>query len=448
MNPPSETWDVVVVGGGAGGMLAAGRSAETGAKTLLLEKTDGLAKKLLLSGNYRCNITNVKTLEEFLPRYGPNGAFLRNAFHRFFREQLLELLGRYGVATKAEPDGKIFPATDSSRDVVAAFSQYLQDNHVTVRLNSKVVELVVENGHIAGVRVGQELLSCRAVILATGGASYPGTGSTGDGCRLAGALGHRIVPQRPALVPLTFKEEALARSMQGVAFVRARCNIYQATTGALAQVPLNSRDYHRGVGKKPSAPLLESRVGEILFTHNGLSGPTGLLCSLTAIDALKRGPVSMMIDFFPDLDEKQLQKFLQQNFEKFSKRALKRILEALLPPKAVSALVEKFALPGDLPGTQIVAAERDRLARALKTLAFNVSGSLPMEVAIVTAGGVSLDEVRPRDFSSRLVGGLYFCGETLDIDGETGGYNLQAAFSTGYVAGESAAQNNVGENNI
>jgi predicted flavoprotein YhiN len=431
---------IIVVGAGAGGMMAAGRAAELGAPVLLLEKTDGPAKKLLISGKTRCNVTNARELDEFIAMYGTNGRFLYRAFHRFFRDDLLNFLKRYDVTTKIEEDGHIFPASDDGRDVARAFRKYLDDNGVELRTNTKVTAINVDGGKVTSVQTEKETFPSSAVILATGGCSYPGTGSSGDGYRMAAALGHTITKIRPALVPLAVREAELARSMQGVSLSNVRLTAYQCTAGEIDAARTPKRDCGRGIpGRKPAAPVIESRSGELMITHSGIGGPATLLMSLAIVDALERGPVSVSIDLRPDIDESKLRKQLQDDLDRHGKKSYRNILTELLPQKMAESFVEITGISPDKRGHEITAEERERLLSSLKSLRFNIEGPLPISAAIVTAGGVSLDEIDPYTIASRLITGLYFCGEVMDIDADTGGYNLQAAFSTGYVAGEEAA---------
>jgi len=279
------------------------------------------------------------------------------------------------------------------------------------------------------------------VVLATGGASYPETGSGGDGYRLAAAVGHTIIKLRPALVPLIVQEIDLAKSMQGIALKDVRLTAYQCEADRIDTLLALKADYGRGIGgRKPPKPIIESRSGEMMITHFGIGGPITLLMSLAIVDALERGPVSVSVDLFPRLDHGQLQEQLQGEFDRHGNRFLRHLIDGLLPHKLVDPFLEMTGLPPDRQGHQMTAAERERLTRLMKSLRFNIRAPLPISSATVTAGGVSLDEIDPKTMSSRLVKGLYFCGEVMDLDADTGGYNLQAAFSTGYVAGEEAAR--------
>ena len=436
----------MVVGAGAGGMLAAGRAAEMGADVLLLERTNRPGNKLLLAGNRRCNLTNAKDLEDFVAMYGPNGRFLFSAFGSFFRDDLLAFLERYGVKTKTEPDGRVFPASNRAEDVVNALQRYLEDGGVRLRTGARVTSIQIAKGCVAGVEIDKEVVPATAVILATGGASYPETGSSGDGYRLAAELGHSIVKLRPALVPLIVHEIDLAKIMQGIALKNVRLTAYQCEADRIDPFLTLKADYGRGIsGRKLPRPVIESRIGEMMITHFGLSGPITLLMSLAVVDALERGPVSVAIDLFPALDHGQLQQRLQGEFNRHGNRSLRNLLDGLLAHKLVDSFLETTGLPPDRLGHQMTAAERERLTRLLKSLRFNIKAPLPISAATVTAGGVSLDEIDPKTMASRLVKGLYFCGEVMDLDADTGGYNLQAAFSTGYVAGEAAGRGTLGK---
>jgi len=431
---------VIVVGAGASGMMAAGQAAESGASVLLLEKTRQAGNKILISGKTRCNLTNAKELDDFIAMYGPNGRFLYSAFHRLFRDDLLALLRRYGVETKTERGGRVFPASDDARDIVKAFQRYMTDGGVQLHTDTGVTGIQVDKGRVVGVQTEKETLSATAVIIATGGSSSPETGSTGDGYRLAAALGHTITKLRPALVPLVVHEVQQAKGMQGVSLRNVRLTAYQCPADEINPSLTPASDCGRGIGgRQPPQPIIESRMGEMMITHFGIGGPITLLMSLAIVDALENGPVSVSIDLKPALDEKQLRQRLQRDFDSHGKRSYHNILKGLLPQKMIDPFIEMTAIPPDKPGHQINAEERERLLSLLKSLRFNIKGPLSLASAMVTAGGVSLKEIDPRTMASRLVEGLYCCGEALDLDGDTGGYNLQAAFSTGYIAGEAAA---------
>lgn len=407
---------IIVIGGGASGMMATGRAAECGAQVLLLEKTRRLGNKLRITGKGRCNLTNFTDLPDFISHFGPDGLFLRNAFARFFNQDLIDFFAAQGVPTVVERGQRVFPASNDAHQVADALTGYLRQSGAHVRFRARVVEMETEGGRIAGVRTEEgEVLTAKAVIVATGGASYPGTGSTGDGYHLAKALGHTIVPIRPALVPLVVKE-GHAEALQGLSLKNVEVSLLLDGQPVIRQ------------------------FGEMLFTHFGVSGPIILTLSAHAVDRLGQGKLELSINLKPALSDEQLDRRLQRDFNRFSKRAFHNILKELLPRKMIAPFVQLTGIPPDKPGHQISAAERKRLFSLLRDFRLTIVGHRPIAEAIVTAGGVSTREVDPRTMESRLVNGLYFCGEVININADTGGYNLQAAFSTGYVAGQSAAQ--------
>lgn len=418
---------IIVVGAGAAGLLAAGRAAELGADVLMLEKMDEAGKKILLSGKQRCNLTNSAPLETFLTYYGRNGQFLRNAYHRFFREELLTLLRRYGVRTQEERGGRIFPASGRAVDVRDALVNYAREHGVHFRYRAPVQELLAADGKIAGVQLaGGKNLPAAAVILTTGGASWPATGSTGDGYRMAQSAGHAIVPLRPALVPLTVAERSRAKALQGVSLRHVRCTLL-------------ARDA-QGKEKPLRPPYPIPPTGELLFTHFGVSGPLILTLSLAAVDALRaRKRVTLSIDLKPGMTEAQVRARLQREFEQHAQQLLPNLLRGWVPQKLAEVLAQASGIAAERAIHTIRAEERERLVALFKDFRWQITGSLPLAQGMVTAGGVSLKEVNPVTFASKVVEGLYLAGEVLDIAADTGGFNLQAAFSTGYLAGQAAA---------
>lgn len=419
--------DIIVIGAGAAGLMAAGRAAERGAHVLLLEKMGEAGKKILVTGQERCNVTNAAPLETFLTAFGRNGPFLRNAFHRFFREELLALLRRYGVETQVERGGRIFPTSGRAADVRDALLRYATEHGATIRYHTAVQEILVEEGRVTGVRtVGGETFPAAAVILATGGASWPGTGSTGDGYVMARDLGHTLVPLRPALVPLTVAEKARAKALQGVSLRNVACTLLESLPDGKDKV------------LPPPWPL--PPTGEVLFTHFGLSGPLVLSLSLAAVDAVRAGKsVTLALDLKPGMTFEEVRARLQREFEQYPQRKLPHLLRGWLPGSLADELAQLTPIGVERPVFTIRAGERDELATRLKDFRWRITGSLPLAAGMVTAGGVALKEVDPRSFASRRVAGLHLVGEVLDLAADTGGYNLQAAFSSGYLAGEAAA---------
>ncbi len=432
-------YQIIVVGAGASGMMAAGRAAELGAKVLLLEKMERPGKKILITGNGRCNLSNSRDIDSFITQFGPNGRFLYRVFNRFFRYDLLALLERYGIKCKTEPNGKIYPTTDNARDIVRAFIRYMDDGKVAVQFGMGVTSVLVENGRVSGVHTTTGNIPISAVIIATGGSSHPQTGSTGDGFNIAEALGHTNIKLQPGLVPLVVTNIEQAKQMQGTSLRNVRVTAFKCPSEEIDHSLVPGWDVGRGIaGKRPKLPIIESRTGDAVITHFGLSGPVILEMSLAIVDALEYGTVSVSIDLVPDREKDTLRTELQQLFGDQSKRTLQNIIKNILPPKLVETFVGMTGIRPDITGSRITSEERECLVNLLKSLRFDIKGAYSMSKAMVTAGGISLNEINPRTMASKLIAGIYFCGEVMDLDAGTGGYNLQAAFSTGYIAGENA----------
>lgn len=432
---------VVVAGAGAAGMMAAVRAAALGAEVVLLEKMEREGKKVLISGNTRCNLTNERSLDDFIPMYGKNGRFLHAAFRRFFSGDLVELLAQYGVKTSAGQDGRVFPSSGKSADVVQALTACMKKYGVEIVKDTPVLDIEQHEGRVKAVYTPDKTFKTPAVIMATGGASYPQTGSSGDGYRIAERLGHTIVKLRPALVPLEVKGTDIVKNLQGISLRNVRATAFSCTAEDIDPRQIPGKDAGRGIpGKGTRQPVIESRTGDIIFTHYGMSGPAVLLMGLAVADALDCGPVSLSIDMLPGKDFKQAREGLQQEFNRHGSRYVNTIIEKLVPSRVSGLLLKAAGVPADKTAHQISSEERETIVSRLKDFRLNIRRTRPLAEAMVTAGGVCLDEVDPRTMESKLVKGLYFCGELLDIDADTGGYNLQAAFSTGYLAGGSAAR--------
>lgn len=406
---------VIVIGGGAAGLMAAGEAARTGADTLLLEKMKKPGRKICISGKGRCNITNIADLPDFITHFGKTGNFLRQSFSRFFSPELMDFFTGEGLELVTERGGRVFPASGKAYDVLDVLVKWVEAGGVQVIKSARVTELIVEEGFVIGVICNGKRIESDAVILATGGASYPATGSTGDGYRFAESAGHRIVPIRPALVPLETRGD-LTRTLAGLNLRNIEVRMY-----------VNSK-------KRQQA------FGELVFSENGLTGPVILTLSGHAVDTLRKGErVEISIDLKPALDEQKLDARLLRDFTARGKEELQSVLRGLLPREMVPVCLRLTGIDPDIKASQLSSKKRGILRRWLKDFRLGVTGYRPFEEAIITAGGVDTREVDPRTMESKKVRGLFLAGELLDIQGDTGGYNLQAAFSTGWLAGRSAA---------
>ncbi len=408
---------VIVIGGGAAGLMAAGQAALSGAETIILEKKERPGRKLRITGKGRCNLTNNVPLAEFLKRFSAGDKFLRQAFARFFAPDLIEFLNSLKIVTALERGGRVFPADNDAKNLTESLVRWVQKSGVKILTDKSVDKLIIKDKQVIGVQVGPQHYNAEVVIIATGGASYPATGSTGDGYRLAKAAGHTIVPVRPSLVPVETAGD-IAPRLQGLSLRNVKVTLI-----------IN--------GKKR-----DNRFGEMLFTHYGLSGPIILSLSRQIVDACRlKDKAVLSIDLKPALDEQKLDSRLLRDFEKNGKKKFQTVLKDLLPGKLIPFGWELTKIDPDKICSQISTKERKRLIRWLKDFQFSISDYRPFEEAIITAGGVSTKEINPRTMESRLVHGLYFAGEVIDIDADTGGFNLQAAFSTGWLAGLSATKN-------
>lgn len=415
---------IIIVGGGAAGIMAAGVAAAAGADVLVLEKMPRTLLKLGISGKGRCNITNAAPIPEFISHFGPNGRFLRQAFHRFFSAELQAMLQQIGVRVTTERGGRVFPSSGKALDVVRALRRWAEKSGADIQTDAGVDALLLQDGRIAGVQCGGTDYSASQVILASGGASYPATGSSGEGYALARKVGHHVVAPRPALVPLV-SSEIHSAALNGLALRNAGVSLYVA-------------------GKKQT-----DAFGELTFTQDGISGPVILTLSLAAVDALRdEKTVSLEIDLKPALDDKKLDARLIRDFAKRTHEPLHSILRGLLPRELVKVCLDQSGVDPEQLGHSVSAEQRKKLRHWLKHFSVEISAHRPLEEAIVTAGGVDVREVNPRSMESRIVPGLYLAGEVLDLQADTGGYNLQAAFSTGWLAGTSAAANRISEQQL
>jgi len=403
---------VVIIGGGAAGLMAAVIAGREGAQVTLLEKMNYLGKKMGITGKGRCNVTNAAPMSEFIKNTPGNGKFLYGAYERFSNQDLLQLLNEAGLKTKVERGGRVFPASDSALEVRNTFMKLLKTYDVDVHLEEGAQEIIVEDGRVAAVKTKNETYPADAVLIATGGKSYPATGSTGDGYDLAGRLGHKVTDIRPSLVPIV-TEEVWVKDLMGLSLRNVELSVVAKN--------------------KVQAKLF----GEMMFTHFGITGPIVLSLSHTVGKLMRKkniGTIGLDINLKPALSVEKLDKRLQKDFELYSKKQLINGLKDLLPQRLIPLVIQLAGLDPHKPINQISKAERDSLVYILQHLPLTVKGLRPVEEAIVTAGGLSLKEFNPKTMESKLVPGLYGAGEVLDIDAFTGGYNLQAAFSTGYVA--------------
>jgi predicted Rossmann fold flavoprotein len=408
--------DIIVIGGGAAGLMAAGQAAQAGSRTLLLEKMPLPGRKLGITGKGRCNLTNSAEMREFIAHFGPSGRFLRQAFARFFNTELMDFFEDLGLKLVTERGGRVFPASGQAGDVLRALRRWLQECGVEVQTSAAVESLVMTDGRVTGVLCNGREIPCRAAILATGGASYPATGSTGDGYHFAATSGHHIIDIRPALVPLETAD---------------------SVTGRMAELNLRNIKARLLVNGKKVA----EDFGELVFSKSGVTGPIILTLSGLAVDALRSDhKVELSLDLKPALDEQKLDRRLLRDLDARGKEPIASLLRGLLPAVMVPVCLDLVDLPAERTAATLNAKERRKLGRWIKDFRLEISGHRPFSEAIVTAGGVDTKEVDPRTMESRLTGGLYLAGELLDLQAETGGYNLQAAFSTGWLAGRCAAQ--------
>ena len=409
-----EKIDAIIIGAGPAGMMAAIRAAEREKRILLIEGNDLPGKKLLISGKGRCNLTNSCEIEDFLDKFSESRDFLRNAFAKFFNTDLIGFFEDAGVKLKTERGGRVFPESDKSADILDALRLKLNHNNIEMVYGESVSDIIVKDGKVEGVLTasGKSIPSPR-VVIATGGASYPETGSTGDGYEMAKKLRHTVVDLRPALCAILIKEKFI-RDWQGISLKNVRLTVF-------------------GAGKK-----IEDRFGEMIFTHFGISGPVVLDISASVYDALQaKKDVKVSINFKPALDYKKLDLRILREFKDNSGKSIKNIFKSLLLQGLVERFLEYCDVDGKKSANQVTVEERKRLINGLFDLRLTVDSVMPIKDGIITRGGVSTKEINPKTMESKLIKGLFFAGEVIDIDAKTGGYNMQAAFSTGWVAGDS-----------
>ena len=406
-------YNIIVIGGGASGLMAAGQAAQHCDKVLLIEKMHHPARKLGITGKGRCNITNSAVLDEFLENISPNPAFLRSAFSQFFSSELIEFFNGIGVETKNERGGRVFPASDKAGDIVKAIVNWVKSKNVEIKTNTAVKEILIHNNRIQGVKTSQgQSIKSKIVILASGGKSYPATGSTGDGYNLATSIGHSISKIQPALVPLT-TSNSFVPSFSGLNLKNIRINVF--------------------VNDKKT----ESVFGEMEFYKHGLSGALILSLSRKYVSKIiAQEKVVFSFDLKPALDNKKLDARLIRDLNEFGKLKLHEILRKLIPIALIPACVAECKLSPMKIGNQISSNERNRILEWLKDFRIEINGHRPFTEAIITKGGVITDEINSKTMESKIIKNLYFAGEIIDVDANTGGYNLQIAFSTGWLAGQ------------
>ncbi len=408
---------IVVAGAGPAGLMAAATAAEDGAQVALIEKNPRVGKKLRITGKGRCNLTTSVDSSELVKGFPGNGRFLHSAFHEFSNTDLVEFFHQRGLKTKVERGSRVFPVSDQAEDVVNVLLENARRVGVETLHSTKVNELQFKNGKFIGVDSNKGNIAGDAVIVATGGMSYPGTGSTGDGYPWAEKLGHRIIEPRPGLVPLQVAEN-WTEDLEGLTLKNVKARAFT------------------GQGK-----LINEEFGELTFANFGLSGPIILSMSHEVGEYLikTQQPATVKLDLKPALEEEKLDHRVQRDFNKYSRKMFKNALNDLLPQKLIPVIINLSGIEAEKECHQVTRRERLELVRLLKNLTLTVHSTRPIAESIVTAGGVNVKEVNPKTMESRLVQGLFFAGEILDVNGYTGGYNLQAAFSTGFVAGKYAA---------
>ena len=411
--------NVIVIGGGPAGMMAAITAAEYGNNVTIIEKNSDFGKKLLITGKGRCNITSSLYMSEFIKNTPGNGQFLYSAFQNYTNTDIIDFLKNQGLEVKEERGNRIFPVTDKSIDVLNCFKSKINELKIKKLFNTRVQKILVQNGEVLGVRTEKEIIQTDKIILATGGKSYPLTGSTGDGYLIAKNIGHKVTEIRPSLVPLVIYEKNECKEMQGL---------------SLRNVGIKIIDESKN-------KLIYEDFGEMILTHFGISGPTILsgsahLVRYKEIDNLmKEQKIKLQIDLKPALTEEQLDERILRDFKEFKNKQFKHALDKLLPQKMIPIVIKKTKINEEKRVNEITKEERRNLVKVLKKFELTIKDFRPVEEAIITSGGINIKEINPKTMESKLVKGLYFAGEIMDVDSYTGGFNLQIAYSTGYTAG-------------
>ena len=412
---------VIVVGGGPAGMMSAITSAENGNEVILIEKMPSFGKKMLITGKGRCNITSSLYMSDFIKNTPGNGTFLYSAFQNYTNRDIIDFLKSQGLEVKEERGNRVFPVTDKSIDVVNCFLKRINELGIKCKLNTRVEKILIKENKVLGVRTEKEIIQADKIILATGGKSYPLTGSTGDGYKMASELGHEIVKIKPSLVTLEVYERDECKSLQGL---------------SLKNIKIKFIDIEKN-------KIIYEDFGEMIFTHFGISGPTILSGSAHLVryknidELLKNKKIKLNIDLKPALTEEQLDNRILRDFKEVKNKQFKHSLDKLLPQKMIQTIIENSKIDPEKRVNEITREERKRLINNLKKLEVTIKGFRPVEEAIITSGGINVKEINPKTMESKLINGLYFAGEIIDVDAYTGGFNLQIAYSTGYTAGQS-----------
>ena len=408
-----EKFDTIIIGAGPAGMMAAIRAGERNKRVLLIERNNTPGKKLLISGKARCNLTNTCDIRDFLEKFSESRDFLRNAFAKFFNIDLMSFFDDAHLDLKTERGGRVFPKSDKSGDILNVLKAKLKKENIKVLLGERAREVIIKNGKIEGVLThSRKHFLAPHIAITTGGASYPGTGSTGDGYEIARKLGHTIIPIKPALSPILIKEK-FVKEWQGISLKNVRLAVF--------------------TGDKK----IDERFGEMLFTHFGLSGPIILDISASVWDSLElKKNVTLSINFKPAMDHKKLDARLLREFKASPAKSMKNIFKNLLPQGIIKRFLEYCAIDENKNASQVTVEERKRLVRGLFDLRLTPRAVMPVKDGIVTRGGINTREINPKTMESKLLKGLFLAGEVIDVDAKTGGYNMQAAFSTGWVCGD------------
>ena len=421
----SKIKNIVVIGGGPAGMMSAITAKENGNEVILIEKMQSLGRKLLITGKGRCNITSSLSMSDFIKNIPGNGKFLYSSFENYTNNDILEFLRKQGLKVKEERGNRIFPVTDKSKDVLDCFEKRLKELNVKIMYNTKVEEIIIENKvnndrpKVIGVKANNKIIKADKVILATGGKSYPLTGSKGDGYEIAEKLGHKITDIKPSLVPLETHQRNICRELQGL---------------SLRNISVKFID-------KTKNKTIYEDFGEMVFTHFGVSGPTILSASAHLVriknieEKLKDKKIVLVIDLKPALSEEKLNERILRDFNEYKNKQFKNSLDKLLPQKLIPVVIEKSGIDPNKKVNEITKDERKEIVKILKKFTLEISRFRPIEEAIITSGGISTKEINPKTMESKIIEGLYFAGEVIDVDGYTGGFNLQISYSTGYTAG-------------